>query len=89
MGAEVWLCLLLVLLAFLLPGPAAHPRFRVPVEPILSVAAAAGWAMLAARRRARRRNGEADASGGVCRPATVHSAQSAQAIPSDSEYNGV
>jgi hypothetical protein len=51
MGAEVWLCLLLVLVAFLLPGPAGHPRFRVPVEPILSVAAAAGWALLAARRR--------------------------------------
>jgi hypothetical protein len=60
MGAEVGLCLLLVLLAFLLPGPAAHPRFRVPVEPILSVAAAAGWAMLAARWRARTGKGEGE-----------------------------
>jgi hypothetical protein len=43
MSAAGWLCLLLVLTAWLLPGPANHPRFRVPVEPILSAAAAIGW----------------------------------------------
>lgn len=41
--AEVWLMIGLVLLAVLLPGPAGHPRFRLPVEPILSVAAAGLW----------------------------------------------
>jgi len=30
----------------LAPGPAAHPRFRVPVEPLLSVCAALGCAVL-------------------------------------------
>ena len=33
----------LIVVSWLLPGPAAHPRFRVPVEPLLSIAAAAGW----------------------------------------------
>ena len=48
-----WLILVLVLAAMLLPGPANHPRFRVPVAPLLSVLAAAGWIWLiglAARR---------------------------------------
>ncbi len=40
---KVWLLVLLVLLSFILPGVAAHPRFRVPVEPILNIAAAMGW----------------------------------------------
>jgi len=48
-----WLCVLLVLAAFLLPGPANHPRFRVPVEPILSAAAAIGYVGLIERRRRR------------------------------------
>jgi len=43
MTAAGWLCLLLVLTAWLLPGPVNSPRFRVPVEPILSAAAAIGW----------------------------------------------
>ena len=43
MTAAGWLCLLLVLTAWLLPGPANSPRFRVQVEPILSAAAAIGW----------------------------------------------
>jgi len=59
LSAAGWLCLLLVAAAFLLPGPAAHPRFRVPVEPILSVAAAAGWlALIGAFRRVRRGAGD-------------------------------
>ncbi len=41
-----WLILVLVLAAMLLPGPANHPRFRVPVAPLLSVLAAAGWIWL-------------------------------------------
>jgi hypothetical protein len=55
MRAAGWLCLLLVLTAWLLPGPANHPRFRVPVEPILSAAAAIGYlGLIEFRRRARR-----------------------------------
>jgi len=54
MTAGGWLCLLLVLTACLLPGPANHPRFRVPVEPILSVAAAIGYLGLLQWRRRRR-----------------------------------
>lgn len=46
MPAGGWLCVLLVLFAALAAGPAAHPRFRVPVEPILDLAAAIGWAWL-------------------------------------------
>ncbi len=53
MTAAGWLCLLLVLTAWLLPGPANHPRFRVPVEPILSAAAAIGWLGLLQWRRRR------------------------------------
>ena len=51
MPAAGWLMLLLTAAAFLLPGPAAHPRFRVPVAPILSVAAAVGWICLCQRIR--------------------------------------
>ncbi len=57
MTAAFWLCLLLVLTAWLLPGPANHPRFRVPVEPILSAAAAIGYIGLIQWRR-RREHGE-------------------------------
>jgi len=53
MSAAAWLMILLVLVSFLLPGPAAHPRFRVPVAPILSAAAAIGWLGLVDRLRRR------------------------------------
>ena len=34
------ICLILIVIVFaILPGPAAHPRFRVPIAPILSLAA--------------------------------------------------
>ncbi len=56
MTAVGWLCLLLVLTAWLLPGPANHPRFRVPVEPILSAAAAIGWLGVLEWRRRRGAN---------------------------------
>ena len=42
MGVEAWLLTAIVLVSALLPGVAAVPRFRVPVEPILNVAAAMG-----------------------------------------------
>jgi 4-amino-4-deoxy-L-arabinose transferase-like glycosyltransferase len=58
MPAAAWLCILLVAASFLLPGPAAHPRFRVPVEPILSVAAAIGWIGLIGRFHGRKRDRE-------------------------------
>ncbi|MFB3892876.1 MAG: hypothetical protein ACE15C_12715 [Phycisphaerae bacterium] len=50
MPLEVWLMAMLVIVSALLPGPAAHPRFRVPIEPILSVAAAVGWLAVFRRR---------------------------------------
>jgi 4-amino-4-deoxy-L-arabinose transferase-like glycosyltransferase len=40
--AEAWLLGLIVLTAALLPGPSGLPRYRIPVEPLLGVAAAAG-----------------------------------------------
>jgi hypothetical protein len=48
--AEVWLLALVVLVSAAMPGVVAHPRFRVPVEPILNVAAAAGLVGLLRRR---------------------------------------
>jgi len=44
--------------AWLLPGPVNNPRFRVPVEPILSVWAATGWVGLIEWRRRRRAAGQ-------------------------------
>ncbi len=62
MSPAAWLMVLLVVVSSLLPGPAAHPRFRVPVAPILSVAAAVGW--LGLIERVRRRKGRPKAQGG-------------------------
>ncbi len=45
-SAAGWLGVALLVLAALLPGPAAHPRFRVPVAPLLSIAAACGAIVL-------------------------------------------
>ncbi len=57
--------MLAALVYFLLvPGPAAHPRFRVPIEPILSIYAGAGvyWITLLIRgRRPRSTPGVANA----------------------------
>jgi len=50
MSPAVWLIALMVLYFALIPGPVAHARFRVPIEPLLSVAAGAGIAYLAGRR---------------------------------------
>jgi hypothetical protein len=49
--AEVWLLALIVLVSCLVSGTTGTPRFRVPVEPILNVAAAAGLVGLLAGRR--------------------------------------
>lgn len=46
MPAELWLILLMILYFLLVPGPQSHPRFRTPVEPLLSIVAAAGIAQL-------------------------------------------
>ena len=43
----------LIVVSSLLGGTASTPRFRVPVEPLLAVAAACGWAWLAGRRPGR------------------------------------
>jgi 4-amino-4-deoxy-L-arabinose transferase-like glycosyltransferase len=51
MPATLWLLLVIVATTTLLGGPASTPRFRVPVEPILCIAAAAGWGVLLHRRK--------------------------------------
>ena len=51
MGATAWLLTAIVLVSAILPGVAAVPRFRVPVEPILNLAAAAGLLALLGWRR--------------------------------------
>ena len=51
MGIEAWLLTAIVLVSALLPGVAAVPRFRVPVEPILNLAAAMGLLAVWGRRR--------------------------------------
>lgn len=51
---EYLLVALVVLYFLLIPGPAAHPRFRVPVTPLLNIAAAAGWLWVAEKIRARK-----------------------------------
>jgi len=53
MSGAGWLILLTVLAFALVGGPGAIPRYRVPVEPLLSAAAAAGliWSDRALKRR--------------------------------------
>jgi hypothetical protein len=46
MSAANWLCLLIVVTTWILPGPTNGPHFRVIVEPILSAGAAIGWLCL-------------------------------------------
>jgi hypothetical protein len=51
-----WLVVLTILAFVLVGGPAAVPRFRLPVEPLLNLAAGAGVAMLLKRRKLIRKN---------------------------------
>jgi hypothetical protein len=51
MNRPLWLILLAGACLVLLPGPPAHARFRVPVEPLLSLAAGAGVVWLARKIR--------------------------------------
>ena len=65
-SAAGWLAVALVAVAAILPGPFGLPRYRLPVTPLLHVAAAAGWiAIIAAikRRRDARRGPRAAARG--------------------------
>ena len=45
-----WLLLFVMVTLILVPGPNAHPRFRVPVEPILAIYAAQGLLALLRKR---------------------------------------
>lgn len=54
MGAAGWLILLTVAMFAFSGGPAATPRFRVPIEPLVSLAAGAGVVMVMDWRRRRR-----------------------------------
>jgi len=54
MGAAGWLVLITIAWFALVPGPVAHARFRVPIAPLLSVVAAAGFVWVVEARRARR-----------------------------------
>ncbi len=56
MSAAAWLVLLIAGVSLLLGGPASTPRFRVPVAPLLSIAAAAG--LIAIWQRLRKRQDE-------------------------------
>ena len=54
-GAAHWLLRLTFLYLVLVPGPVAHARFRVPIAPLLSLAAAAGICGLLGRLRRSKR----------------------------------
>jgi 4-amino-4-deoxy-L-arabinose transferase-like glycosyltransferase len=54
MPAEVYLLVAVVAVTTLLPGPFGLPRYRVPIEPVLSVAAGAAVAAALAAGRSRR-----------------------------------
>jgi len=53
-GAGVWLAVAVVVVFALAVGPSGHPRFRVPLMPLLSVSGAAGAVALAEWRRRRK-----------------------------------
>ena len=54
LSAVGWWLGLIVMVSALLGGPASTPRFRVPVEPLLSIGAAAGLLLLLEANRQRR-----------------------------------
>ena len=55
MPAEIYVCAALVVVYTLLPGPFGLPRYRVPIAPLLSIAAGGGVAGLIAWLRRPRR----------------------------------
>jgi hypothetical protein len=57
-GPVGWLIILTILAFVLVGGPAAVPRFRLPVEPLLNIAAGAGVAMLLNPRNLAKRESE-------------------------------
>jgi 4-amino-4-deoxy-L-arabinose transferase-like glycosyltransferase len=61
-GPTGWLVVLTILAFVLVAGPAAEQRFRLPVEPLLNVAAGAGVAMLLDLRKLRRSPDRSDSS---------------------------
>jgi 4-amino-4-deoxy-L-arabinose transferase-like glycosyltransferase len=52
-GPMGWLVVLMIAEFVLVGGPAAEPRFRLPVEPLLNIAGGAGVARLMGRRKGR------------------------------------
>ncbi len=50
-GPAAWLVVLTILAFVMVAGPGAVPRFRLPVEPLINVAAGAGVAMLLNHRK--------------------------------------
>jgi 4-amino-4-deoxy-L-arabinose transferase-like glycosyltransferase len=52
--AVAWWLIAVVVISWLIGGPVSTPRFRVPVEPLLSLAGAAGCVWLWRRRRVKR-----------------------------------
>ena len=54
MSAEAWLLVGVVVVSAILPGPFGLPRYRLPVAPLLSVAAAVGWMTILNVSRRRR-----------------------------------
>jgi len=56
-GLPAVLLLVLIVVSSLLGGTASTPRFRAPVQPLLAMAAACGWAWLAGRRARRASRG--------------------------------
>ncbi len=54
MGAANWLVLITIAWFALVPGPVAQSRFRVPIAPLLSIVAAAGFVWVMQAHRARR-----------------------------------
>lgn len=68
MGPALWLIFLLVLCFIVIPGPAAHARFRVAIAPLLSLAAGAGIARLTEKLRKGPHKAEGDKDAGTGAP---------------------
>lgn len=58
MGLTAWLLLAVTLVLLLAPGPAGHPRFRIPAMGLIAAASASGWLGLLGRFSRPRAPGE-------------------------------